>query len=160
MLPLQTVQSTIHINYPSLLDWRFNLINDLQDPDKDIYQYFCWSTDLHGTPDPDGGNALLVAFQPPWILSDQDIKEFSECRSVCHNRISHACSYGHIISRTPQFPPYRQAGNVYPTTLDSQHRVWAKVSFKSSLTIISLTGLDVGYLCSTENPLVRSHILP
>lgn len=24
----------------------------------------------------------MIAFQPPWVLSEQDIREFSECRSV------------------------------------------------------------------------------
>ena len=85
-LPLQTVQSTIHITYHQLLDCGFNLINDPQDHDRDIYQYFCWSQDDHEALDPDGGNKLTVAFQPPWILSDQDLKEFSECRTVCYHQ--------------------------------------------------------------------------
>lgn len=113
-LPLQTVQSTIHITFPQLLEWGFKSSNDPHDPDRDIYQYFCWT--INDVLPECCASTLIVAFQPPWILSDQDIKEFSQCRSI---------------------PPFRKTGNMYPSTLDSHHRVWAKVSF-SPLSLLQL----------------------
>lgn len=49
--------------------------------DADIFGYFSWlSTEVNRQMS--GSRPLVVAFQPPWILSTQDIKEFSECGSV------------------------------------------------------------------------------
>ncbi|KAJ7658722.1 hypothetical protein DFH06DRAFT_1327289 [Mycena polygramma] len=106
-LPLMTVQRTIHILYPDSYPWEFRLCDD-DDNDRKMFQYFMWSG-----PVPHEGMALdidhksvLVAFQPPWILSEQDIKEFSQCRS---------------------FPPFRVPGNAFPTRLESKERLWAKI---------------------------------
>ena len=76
-LPLQTVQDVVHLLYPQSRGWRFNLGNDC-DGDEHIFRYFTWST----TGLDSAMNSAVIAFQPPWILSEQDIKEFSECRSV------------------------------------------------------------------------------
>ncbi|KAJ7658776.1 hypothetical protein DFH06DRAFT_1131068 [Mycena polygramma] len=99
-LPLMTVQRTIHILYPDSYPWEFRLCDD-DDNDRKMFQYFMWSG-----PVPHEGMALdidhksvLVAFQPPWILSEQDIKEFSQCRS---------------------FPPFRVPGNAFPTRFGEQ----------------------------------------
>ncbi|RDB21334.1 hypothetical protein Hypma_011579 [Hypsizygus marmoreus] len=107
-LPLQTVQSAIHLMFPATFDWGFSLVNDTDNLDKDIFQYFSWSTRDAETlaPSQNGRNLVTVAFQPPWILSSQDIKTFSECRS---------------------FPPFRKSGNAYPIMLESQDRLWAKI---------------------------------
>ncbi|KAJ7063273.1 hypothetical protein C8F01DRAFT_69063 [Mycena amicta] len=53
-----------------------------------------------------GRRSIVVAFQPPWILSSADIHEFAKCRS---------------------FPPYVGVGHAYPTELDSKQRLWAKI---------------------------------
>ncbi|KAJ7774799.1 hypothetical protein B0H16DRAFT_74878 [Mycena metata] len=110
-LPLMTVQRIMHLLYPETRRWGFSL-NDDNDSDRKIFQYFVWSL-----PAPEEGIApamlaeigrksIVVAFQPPWILSEQDIKEFSQCRS---------------------FPPYRLPGNAFPTGLESKERLWAKI---------------------------------
>lgn len=104
-LPLQTTQSALHSMFPQTRDYGFNLVPDPENVDKDLFQYFSWSAgdtlDLHST------SRLTVAFQPPWILSDKDIKQFSRCKS---------------------FPPFRKAGDAYPTQLaDSKYRLWGKM---------------------------------
>ncbi|KAJ7172503.1 hypothetical protein C8R46DRAFT_1161910 [Mycena filopes] len=110
-LPLMTVQRIIHLLYPETRAWGFTL-NDENDNDRKIFQYFVWS--LPTTEEGMGAamlaeigrKSIVVAFQPPWILSEQDIKEFSECRS---------------------FPPFRAPGNAFPKELDSRERLWAKL---------------------------------
>ncbi|KAJ7449782.1 hypothetical protein FB451DRAFT_737367 [Mycena latifolia] len=110
-LPLMTVQRTIHLLYPETRPWGF-ILNDENDSDRKIFQYFMWSLaplDEEMTPArlaEIGRKSVVVAFQPPWILSEQDIKEFSQCRS---------------------FPPFRVPGNAFPTPLESKERLWAKI---------------------------------
>lgn len=78
LLPLQTVETTLHLLYPHIQDWGFVLIDDPDNWDKDIFQYFSLSAKGSQI----SRSSLTLAFQPPWILSDQDIKEFAECRTV------------------------------------------------------------------------------
>ncbi|KAJ7155992.1 hypothetical protein C8R43DRAFT_1087364 [Mycena crocata] len=110
-LPLMTVQRIIHLLYPETRPWGF-VLNDENDSDRKIFQYFLWSLpqfDADTTPAMHaeiGRKSVVVAFQPPWILSEQDIKEFSQCRS---------------------FPPFRVPGNAFPTPLESKERLWAKI---------------------------------
>ncbi|KAF7304857.1 Microtubule associated protein [Mycena kentingensis (nom. inval.)] len=116
-LPLMTVQRTIHLLYPETRSWSFDLKDD-DEIDAKIFQYFMWTTraadedglvdDMQGHPSAAeiGKKSVVVAFQPPWILSEADIQEFSKTRS---------------------FPPYVAAGNAYPTDLESKERLWAKL---------------------------------
>ncbi|KAJ6496653.1 hypothetical protein C8R47DRAFT_973464 [Mycena vitilis] len=106
-LPLMTVQRTIHILYPESYPWEFRLCDD-DGNDRKMFQYFIWSGPIpHEEMALDiDHKSVLVAFQPPWILSEQDIKEFSQCRS---------------------FPPFRVPGNAFPTRLESKERLWAKI---------------------------------
>lgn len=81
-----TVQRTIHLLYPETRSWGF-ILNDENDSDRKIFQYFMWSLSPQEEMTPArvaeiGRKSVVVAFQPPWILSEQDIKEFSQCRSV------------------------------------------------------------------------------
>ncbi|KAF8077972.1 hypothetical protein FPV67DRAFT_1404301 [Lyophyllum atratum] len=106
-LPLQTAQCALHSLFPQTRDYGFSLAEDPENVDKDLFQYFTWSagdkgiTDLHPT------SRITVAFQPPWILSDKDIKLFSKCKS---------------------FPPFRKTGDAYPTRLEnSQQKLWGKI---------------------------------
>jgi hypothetical protein len=123
-----TVQRTIHLLYPETRPWGF-VLSDENDSDRKIFQYFMWSlSPLDENMSPArlaeiGRKSVVVAFQPPWILSEQDIREFSQCRSV---RISTYLSIPSHIS--PQFPPFRVPGNAFPTPLESKERLWAKVS--------------------------------
>ncbi|KAJ7275365.1 hypothetical protein B0H12DRAFT_1199468 [Mycena haematopus] len=109
-LPLMTVQRVMHILYPATQSWGFFLCDE-NDNDRKIFQYFMWSLPpdegrAPETPTHVGRKSIVVAFQPPWILSEQDIKEFSKCRS---------------------FPPFRMPGNAFPTPLESKERLWGKI---------------------------------
>jgi hypothetical protein len=92
-LPLMTVQRTLHLIHPSSRHWHWSLTLDITTMDRDIFQYFTWTLQA----DPQvlaqaddavkrniGRFSVVLAFQPPWILSYQDLKEFSDCRSVCY----------------------------------------------------------------------------
>lgn len=83
-LPLQTVENIVHLLYPHTQPWAFDESDEerLDQRDKDIFRCFTWSTDAPQSLHVNRPHALVVAYQPPWILTHQDIKEFSECRSV------------------------------------------------------------------------------
>ncbi|KAF7322950.1 Microtubule associated protein [Mycena chlorophos] len=108
-LPLMTVQRTIHLLYPETQGWAFDL-KDTQEADTKIFQHFMWTYMRDDLPDDQfdqiGRRSVVVAFQPPWILSAADIQEFAKCRS---------------------FPPYVGVGHAYPTELESKERLWAKI---------------------------------
>src|SRR6266550_7265372 len=92
-LPLMTTQRTLHLIHPASRHWHWSLaFQDVTAMDRDIFQYFTWTLQA----DPGfpahvddtvvrniGRFSVVLAFQPPWILSYQDLKEFSDCRSVC-----------------------------------------------------------------------------
>jgi hypothetical protein len=84
-VPLQTVQHIIHLLYPQTQSWTFGEGGEenVDQRDNDIFRFFTWLTDDAQSLHVDCRHSLVVAYQPPWILSEQDIKEFSECRSVC-----------------------------------------------------------------------------
>ncbi|KAJ7728895.1 hypothetical protein B0H16DRAFT_1330661 [Mycena metata] len=111
-LPLMTVQRMLHLVFPTqTADWSFSLVDSTENKDRNVYQQFVWS--YSGTKKPTVftplGNIarypLVIAFQPPWILSTQDMLEFSECREF------------------PRFEP----SNARSYALEAKERLWAKV---------------------------------
>ncbi|KAJ7138226.1 hypothetical protein C8R44DRAFT_695354 [Mycena epipterygia] len=111
-LPLMTVQRTLHLLFPQQASsWNFSLVDDAENSDRKVFQHFIWSYSGPGKPTvftPLGNiprHPLVIAFQPPWILSAQDILEFSECRT---------------------FPPF-SINNRSTSTLEATERLWAKV---------------------------------
>ncbi|KAJ7154040.1 hypothetical protein C8R46DRAFT_1118525 [Mycena filopes] len=109
-LPLMTVQRLLHLIFPTQnANWTFSLVDRPGDKDRKVYQEFLWSYLGPGKPTvftPTGDiprYPLVVAFQPPWILSTQDMLEFSACRGF------------------PRFDPSN------PPALESKERLWAKV---------------------------------
>ncbi|KAJ6502575.1 hypothetical protein C8R45DRAFT_1092404 [Mycena sanguinolenta] len=133
-LPLMTVQRVIHLLFPATRPWGFFLCDE-NDQDRKLFQYFMWSL-----PSPEDGVApqtgndigrksIVVAFQPPWILSEQDLKEFSKCQS---------------------FPPFRIPGNAYPTPLESKERLWGKVNTRFRFHPLSSTYYRYGILAFQE----------
>ncbi|KAF5365751.1 hypothetical protein D9758_003303 [Tetrapyrgos nigripes] len=109
----RTVQRTLHVLYPDTSKWVFKLDDD-NDLDRKILQHFTWTLpwlEYQGLSADDISRieraSVVVAFQPPWILSPQDIKEFARCRS---------------------FPAYRAPGNAFAIEdLRSEERAWAKL---------------------------------
>ncbi|KAF9267773.1 hypothetical protein L218DRAFT_954968 [Marasmius fiardii PR-910] len=112
--PLATVQRTMHLLHPELKKWQFFLPDDYHSPgDIGIFQHFMWSPSVEETRrlNPAELRAaerkqVVVAFQPPWVLSPQDMKAFVRCRS---------------------YPTYRAPGHIYPTDLQSEERLWGKL---------------------------------
>ncbi|KAJ3998183.1 hypothetical protein F5050DRAFT_1806143 [Lentinula boryana] len=111
-LALMTVQRILHLIHPGSQTWGFSLADET-DFDRTIFQYYLWTVPEYILEGLDENrrksveySSVVVAFQPPWVLSAQDIKEFAKCRS---------------------FPPFRESGNAFPTPLDSTHRLWAKL---------------------------------
>jgi len=127
-----TVQRTLHVLFPEVTaKWEFRLDDDT-DLDRKILQYFIWSLpwpNCQGLSPRDIKRmeraSVVVAFQPPWILSPQDIKEFARCRSV--SPIRSDSNHTQWAAKW-QFPAYRALGNAFAIDeLRSEERAWAKV---------------------------------
>lgn len=93
-LPLMTLQRALHLLFPAqTANWSFLLIDNAENKERKVYQHFMWSYSGEEKPTvftPLGNiprYPLVVAFQPPWILSAQDMLEFSQCR-VASNSLS------------------------------------------------------------------------
>ncbi|KAG9226335.1 hypothetical protein CCMSSC00406_0003214 [Pleurotus cornucopiae] len=86
-LLLTTTQRIMHILFASTLDWGFHPGHN-NDDDKELFDYFLWTKNSFSPEEAFevGYHSVLVAYQPPWILSPQDMKEFASCRSVCQCR--------------------------------------------------------------------------
>ncbi|KAJ6537786.1 hypothetical protein B0H19DRAFT_1180897 [Mycena capillaripes] len=111
-LPLMTIQRALHLLFPAqTANWAFLLVDDTESRDRKVYQHFLWS--YSGVEKPTVftplGNIsrypLVVVFQPPWILSAQDMLEFSQCRAFPHLSIANGRS----------------------AALEARERLWAKV---------------------------------
>ncbi|TFK42607.1 hypothetical protein BDQ12DRAFT_676485 [Crucibulum laeve] len=104
-LPLAIVQDVLHLAFPETREWSFQW-NDTSEPDSHIFQHFTWTPSESYDPALAQTRSVVVAVQPPWILSDMDFKQFARCKT---------------------FPPCRASGTAFSTPLQSHHRVWAKL---------------------------------
>jgi hypothetical protein len=66
----------MHLAYPETSNWRF-VHSEVVDVDKDIFRHFEWK-DWNQSQ----STRLIVAVQPPWVLSPQDLLNFQGCQSV------------------------------------------------------------------------------
>jgi hypothetical protein len=79
--------------YPDSAEWACQM-DEAQSSDQDILRYFTWSA-----PSPDSSSravnsrqaSVVIVYQPPWILSTEDITRFMLCDSV---RIQVALNFG------------------------------------------------------------------
>lgn len=77
----------MHLIRPETQDWEFRFVPG--DQDKDKFLYYLWTHPKLGDAPPseeDSRRSVVVAYQPPWILSDKDMDEFARVKAV---RISH-----------------------------------------------------------------------
>jgi hypothetical protein len=75
------VQRILHIIFPQSKDWGF-LSETQPHYDDHIFKEF-YFTDIGRPPTPEiASNSVLVACQPPWVLSDEDMWQFTELQSV------------------------------------------------------------------------------
>ncbi|KAJ3571878.1 hypothetical protein NP233_g3450 [Leucocoprinus birnbaumii] len=79
ILPLRTAQRLIHILFPDTRQWRFKHQDEL-DVDRKIFNYFLWTKTQRGSQN--AQNALVIAYQPPWVLGQVDFEEFVKCGSL------------------------------------------------------------------------------
>lgn len=89
--PLVTVQRILHLINSRTERWGFKRTHDTSS-DRDLLQYFLWSK-LEGpasTPLTQDmrlmiqNKSVIVAYQPPWVLSPHDMKQFANCEVSPH----------------------------------------------------------------------------
>lgn len=83
-LPLATTQRVMHLSCPQTRDWRFDEDDDENDRDGRLFRHYLWTLPNN---DPVQNlevakRSVVVAFQPPWILSPKDLESFADCRVV------------------------------------------------------------------------------
>ncbi len=84
--PLVTVQRILHLVDPRTHRWGFRRIHE-RDVDREIMQFFLWSKHEGPGSTPLSldmrlmvqSKSVIVAFQPPWVLSPRDMKQFATC---------------------------------------------------------------------------------
>lgn len=78
--PLQTVQRVFHIMFPATKDWGFVTLDD-HGRDDDNFKKFHW-TDVNQDHPDIHDLSVTVACQPPWILSDESMWQFTRLKSL------------------------------------------------------------------------------
>ena len=78
-LLLATAARILHVTHPRTDLFAFQPGNNTAS-DRHIFQYFIWSNKSVNTLDWDG--SVLVAYQPPYVLTVTDLEEFVSCRAV------------------------------------------------------------------------------
>ncbi|OJA18714.1 hypothetical protein AZE42_01261 [Rhizopogon vesiculosus] len=78
--PLQTVQRTFHIMFPATKDWGFMTLDEHGCND-DIFKKFYW-TDVNGDHPDIHDASVVVACQPPWLMSDELLWQFTQLKSL------------------------------------------------------------------------------
>ncbi|KAF9241359.1 hypothetical protein BU15DRAFT_73485 [Melanogaster broomeanus] len=79
--PLRTVQRILHILYPQTKDWGF--VSETQSHyDNHIFKEFYFTHKEHSPTAEIASNSVLVACQPPWVLSEEDMWQFTELKSL------------------------------------------------------------------------------
>lgn len=112
--PLRTAQGIFNLLFHQYKKWRFVQKHDLDDM---IFRRFSWGWG-------DTNHSLQVFIQPPWVLSDHDLRLFTKRTSVSRT-ISWSFIRAYRSSFLDKFPPYE--ANRSTVTLDSELRIWAKV---------------------------------
>ena len=118
-LPLRSAQRLLHILFPDTRQWKFKQQEGF-DVDCKFFGYFLWTKTQRY--DQGSQNAVVLAYQPPWILSQTDFEGFIKCGSV-NMLSSYKDKYWNL-----QLPPHMPSGHLYPSDLPSKHKIWAKVS--------------------------------
>lgn len=78
--PLQTVQRVFHIMFPATKDWGFVTLDD-HGCDDDNFKKFHW-TDVNQDHPDIHDLSVIVACQPPWIMSDESMRQFTQLKSL------------------------------------------------------------------------------
>jgi len=78
--PFQTVQRVFHIMFPATKDWGFVTLDD-HSCDDDNFKKFHW-TDVNQDHPDIHDLSVVVACQPPWILSNEFMWQFTQLKSL------------------------------------------------------------------------------
>lgn len=141
-LALMTAQRAMHLTYPeqtSAFGFRYNLPDPL---DHDIWQTFLWTSKRDMRRGSAGTNKMLVVVQPPWILSEADIREFASSGPLVPFNMDHYMDVEPGARRGATNPDYEEFGkDAMQEDMDtdededdevpqmtSRERVWSKAS--------------------------------
>lgn len=83
--PLRTVQRILHILYPQTKDWGFASETQQHYDDHLFKEFYFTRTECPSTAEI-ASNSVLVACQPPWVLSNEDMWQFTELQSVSRDQ--------------------------------------------------------------------------
>lgn len=86
-LVLGTAQRVIQMSpeYHHTREWGFTFPDVMRDADSNLFRFFMWektTITAGSSKDLDPFCSLVVAYQPPWILSPRDIDQFVQTRRV------------------------------------------------------------------------------
>lgn len=92
-LVLGTAQRVIQLTpeYKSAKEWSFTLPDVMRDADSNLFRFFMWeklANTAGPSNDPDPLCTMVVAYQPPWILSPRDLDQFVQTRRVSVNQFA------------------------------------------------------------------------
>jgi len=90
----------LHSAEPRTDKFAFQLGQD-NPQDKSIFRHFVWTRDGHQRQHQPswGSGSVVVAYQPPFILTEQDLQEFVACKAVRQSTESNdICSRGSLLS--------------------------------------------------------------
>lgn len=83
---LRTMQRVIQLlpDFEASNRWGINRPDDTRDMDRTLFRYFTWNRSMKPDTDsvPEDPCSLVIAYQPPWILSPQDLKQFTRTNAV------------------------------------------------------------------------------
>ena len=71
--------------YQFTRDWSFTTPDVLRDIDSKLFRFFMWEKNINSagpSNEVDPFCSLIVAYQPPWILSSRDLDQIVQIRSV------------------------------------------------------------------------------
>lgn len=87
--PLQTVARLWHILYPEYHELGFRNLSHGAKDEHDLWQMHVWSRQSIASPhSPAGAQGVVVFTQPPWALSEADLRTFSQAGSVSRHLFS------------------------------------------------------------------------
>ncbi|KAI6031808.1 hypothetical protein BKA83DRAFT_4205609 [Pisolithus microcarpus] len=80
----------LHFIFPKIQDWKF-VSDDSGTDNADIYNEFYFTDTRNPTSPEIRSNSVVVICQPPWVLSDEDMWQFTELKSLPMDNVWDTC---------------------------------------------------------------------
>ncbi|EGN97568.1 hypothetical protein SERLA73DRAFT_161551 [Serpula lacrymans var. lacrymans S7.3] len=80
--PLRTVQRVLHLAFPQISRWGFDLGNRESDDIDDIFRNTVWTHLYDASSAEISRKSVILICQPPWVLSPEDMLQFIEMKSL------------------------------------------------------------------------------